>query len=142
MKLEIDTLSGKHLNILFQTLKEYRYSFIHSIKERKDLNKWLLELDNSESWLVAKFNSRIIGFVSFEGCGEYKEIQIFLRVKYLNQGFGTIILCLAEKWVKKRFVKLKCINADICFSNIASILLFRKMGYRQECDGDYYKYFY
>ena len=141
MKIEINTLERKHLNILFETIKEYRLSFIKKItNERKDLDKWFIELETGETWLVVKLNSRIIGFVSFTGDPEVKEIQIFLRVKYTNQGLGTVILLLAEKWARKRWVNLKYIYADIDCDNVPSILLFRKMGYRQEYGGDYFKY--
>jgi len=143
MRIELKNLEKTHLKNLEKSLKDNpHYNFCFYDKETSSLKHWFECLDLDQKWLVVKMNNRVIGFVSFEGCSEYKEIQIFLKNEYKNKGFGTVILILAEKWARNKFKKLQSINANIAHDNIASILLFRKCGYHQEWGGDYIKWFY
>lgn len=149
MKIEIEELKRSHINKLWQAITENPlYNFIFEADTNPELIKWFLELEKrsgwhkwEERWLTIKLNSKIIGFVSFNGDSQDKEIQIFLLKKYQGQGYGLISLKLAEKWAKKTFKKLCLIRANIEYGNTASILMFRKAGYIQEYFDDHKKYF-
>jgi len=110
----------KKLNFIFDS--ETHKRMIKSIKS----NKMVV--------LYAVLNDEIISFITFTETEEdEKEMQIFMTPNWRFKGYGLTCLLMAEKFMLKRYKRLKSLTCQPTNPYIISVL--EKASWRECCEG-------
>jgi RimJ/RimL family protein N-acetyltransferase len=126
-----------HETDFFGLLKIFK-NFQHEIIELTDKLSPLYRSCFEPNIFIAYVNSTPIGFINLDiaRCPNYNNfIDIWIRPEYRGKGFGFKILKefdkIAPEILKKKKAKKLCIAATIHKSNIPSISIFEKAGYKR-----------
>jgi len=114
--------------------KVHRYFWENAAITEEDHREWVKKTlnDPSKKIYIYEQEGRSIGQVRFDITGDETDINISLISFLHGRGYGTTMLELAEKELKKSNPRIGKIKAYIDPENIASIKLFKKSGYGHE----------
>lgn len=120
--IEISNMESHHLDLIADTLESDFDNFWN-------YNVFKSELENGNSkYLLAKIDNQIVGFAGIIPLVDEADISnIVVHKDFRNQKIGSILL---ESLINLTLsLNLKCINLEVCESNIPAIKLYEKYGF-------------
>jgi RimJ/RimL family protein N-acetyltransferase len=141
---EITNRDAAVFHALFETNKFYKRKKLNFIFDSETYKKMIKSIKCSKMIvLYAVLNDEIIGFITFEETEEdEKEMQIFMTPNWRFKGYGLTCLLMAEKFMLRRYKRLKSLTCQPTNLHIINVL--DKASWYECCEGfcgDYRKDF-
>lgn len=106
-------------------------------------NRDLIDWDSHVAWLASSLENQQrliligdtsqgpVGMVRYDREGDSVEVSIYLFEGHAGVGWGQVLLTSGERFLRRHWLDIRLIKAQVLADNAVSVSLFQKAGYAQ-----------